>query len=112
MRSIGSIVYAEDQVILQSVKHESLIMGASDPFSASNQDDDEAEELPAEQVREGVVEFAPCSASRVLRMEIPSILRSETSGEVNGSLELRCFTLKLYGRNLKNVLQTSIHKFR
>jgi len=102
-------------VILQSVKNESLIMGASDPFSTSNHDvDDDAdncdnEEVPLEAAQ---VEFAPCAANRALLLNLPSILRSETRGEVNGSLELRCFTMKLYGRNIKNVLQTNIHKFR
>jgi hypothetical protein len=110
VRSIGSLVYADDQVILQSVKYEALLLGATEPAAARP-----AAPAAAGRRRGGGVEMwsvGHCAPVPALNLRVPMALRREAKAEVNGSLELRCFTMKLYGRPSKGVLVTGLHRFR
>jgi hypothetical protein len=80
VRSIGSLVYSDDEIVFQSVKHESLYLGASDPL------------------KEGSEDLIGDVKHTELRLRGPSALNLEPSGEVNGAMELRSFTIKIYRR--------------
>jgi hypothetical protein len=104
VRSIGSLVYADDQIIFQSVKYEALLLGATDPTAGS---------LGATR-RQGADLMAVnyCKPVPSLRLRVPLALQREAKAEVNGSLEIRCFTIKLYGRPPRGMLVTGLHHFR
>jgi len=80
VRSIGSLVYSDDEIVFQSVKHEGLYLGASDPTD---------ENLGAPR---GAVE------NTELRFRGPSALQQRAHCEVNGAMEMRSFTINIYRR--------------
>lgn len=98
-------MYADDQIIFQSVKFEALLLGATDPTAGA---------LSATRRRGGADQMALgyCDPVPSLRLRVPLPLQREAKAEVNGSLELRCFTIKLYGRPSRGMLVTGLHRFR
>ena len=86
-RPMGSPVLEDDQIELQSVKYDPIFLGASGTFNPSrvnHQPTNSCEDHP---------EFS---------LRIPSMLRREVTGEVNGAAEVRAFTVKLYSKNFQN----------
>ena len=101
VRSLGSIVHADDQIVLQSVKHESQYIGASVADGGRSElttDDDE------DGNRNTVKGTLSSSAKREvkavpsLNLRVPALLRWEPSAEVNASMDIRSFAVKLYHR--------------
>ena len=70
VRSVGSTVYSNDEIVLQSVKFETLFLGASG-------------------TPRNMLMTAP--AAPELQLRVPSVLDALPKYEVNGSLELRSF---------------------
>jgi len=100
VRSMGSLVYANDEIVLQSTKFEPMVLGGSgmpnDMLASPNASG--AALLPA---GHGV--------------RLPASLRHGPCFEVNGAVELRSFTVKLYARfgdRDKSDLVTGLHRFR
>ena len=95
VRSVGSVVYADDEVVLQSVKFETLFLGATG--TAKNR-------------------HISAAASAPLSLRLPSALDVPERFEVNGSMELRSFTVTLYARfdqpGDRGALRTSFNKVR
>ena len=115
VRSMGSLVYADDQIVLHSVKHDALILGGSSTLPPV-----EASPTAKTQMGPAMKRMAagPCYPSATLNLRLPRALATTSSGECNGSVELRSFTIKLYGRlqpkpvDTVGALMTSLHMFR
>jgi hypothetical protein len=134
VRSVGSPVYADEKIVLQSVKHDGLCIGASNPLvppakkaMQSSSDDNSSNHphtagfartvklaqrhsiLGAEKLRS----FGPCQDNDHLNLRLPAVLRNEAAGEVNASLDVRSFVIKKYGRiRQERNLSTSFCNFR
>jgi hypothetical protein len=94
VRSIGSLVYANDEIVLQSVKFDPMVLGASSS--------------PKDMLPSPVVPPA-------LGVRLPTSLRHGPCFEANGALEIRSFSVKLYarfGELEKSSLVTGLHQFR
>jgi hypothetical protein len=87
VRSIGSLVYGNDDVVFQSVKFEPMVLrGSGAP----------KDKLLAPFVDGGGSSSSSSSSSSFHRL--PASLRSGPRFEVNGAMELNSFTLKIYAR--------------
>ena len=94
VRSIGSAVYAEDEIVLQSVKFDPMILGGTG--NPKN--------------RHPKADFRP-----EVGVRLPDILRHEPIYEVNGASEMRSFSVKMFGRYTEanmGALWLGLHKFR
>jgi hypothetical protein len=122
VRSKGSVVYADDQIQLQSVKFEYLKLGAS---ANTHQSDSSSNgigggfsgELPSSGSFEAS-SFSPTAdlgrfLGSVSHLRKPTAIRREASCEVNGSMDpFRCFSVKLFYRMKRRGILLSGHYFR
>jgi hypothetical protein len=137
-RAVGSLVYANEPVLFRSVKHESLMLGASvscalDAASASaaaTAADTAAETANPSAAEAGsgglaldplfkLASSLPCCDLPTAWLRLPtSLQRDSASGcEVNGAMEERALTVKVYlakhgGRARQGMLMTSLHTVR
>jgi hypothetical protein len=103
VRSLGSIVHADDQIVLQSVKYDYCI-GASAAEAGHRDSSNDGEDgnrntLKARlssSVKQGV------KAVPSLNLRVPALLRWDPSAEVNASMEIRSFAVKFYHRPSAN----------
>jgi hypothetical protein len=98
VRSIGSLVYADDQIVLQSVKNEFLFVGASSGASESGPLSD-AEDSQVESIETQTPQATNsgiAAAVPPLHLRVPAVLRREANIEINGSTEVRSLAIKLY----------------
>jgi hypothetical protein len=96
VRTIGSPVYSDDEVILQSVALEPLVLGCS--FRPKDQ-----------------LWGATAAEAARFGLRLPQCLRTGPCYEVNGALELRSFVVHLYRRIEEannNNLFSGVHNFR
>ena len=136
MRSLGSLVYADEPVIFRSVKHENFTLGASPPHAAPA-----AVPLPSEGAMPSSAKRASieamvastdegptiselrtltsgdCSERPEFSLRLPSVLKNTTAGEVNGNMTERSLTVKLYleknGKTREEgALMTGLNVFR
>ena len=131
VRSIGSPVYQEDQIVLQSVKHEVLHLGASptggiasssgaadssEPCAAALPpgNDDSSRKRSTNRGNSGGVESMSgghnsavswhngTDVLKRLKLRMPTVLQQEASGDVNASMQLRSFKINIYRRGDHN----------
>jgi hypothetical protein len=110
VRSMGSTVFAGDDVVLQSVKQEGFFLGAATPQDGS-------EGFGTPQISLAHLEKGHFGGEDPLLRSIPGLrppqgLRPQAGLEVNGSIEVRSLTLQLYGRPVAGTLSTGLHFFR
>jgi hypothetical protein len=105
VRSLGSIVHADDQIVLQSLKHESQYVGASvADGDRSDQTANDGEDGMSPTNRNTVKGRLSSSVKREvkavpsLNLRVPALLQWEPSAEVNASMEIRSFAVKFYHR--------------
>jgi hypothetical protein len=106
VRSIGSLVYANDEIVLQSVKFDPMVLGASGQSK---------DMLPSARGSSSSSFAAHHLGPPDLGVRLPTALRHGACFEVNGAMELRSFTVKLYARFAekdKHSLITGLHRFR
>jgi hypothetical protein len=88
VRVIGSHVHSDDEIVFQSVKQESIYIGATTSSTMGNADSELDENGD--------------TVATATHLRIPAVLRQEATMEVNGSMEKSSFTIKLYHRSTRN----------